>query len=102
MKRMFEIFKYREFLAGFFMIFVLAFSSCTTDLDPLNNRVDELEKEIFQIQSEISKLKSAWQNAKVIEDVKYISAEDVLRLPQAPLLQSRRSHFQTGSMYRAA
>lgn len=57
------------------ILLVLAISACT-DLSSVNDRIDELEEEFNNQQSEIAKLKTALENSKTIYDVQPLDSED--------------------------
>lgn len=52
-----------------FSLALLLFSVSCTDLDPVNERIDNLENELNELQAEINKIREAWESYKVVTDI---------------------------------
>lgn len=58
-----------------FILFATVLFGCT-DIDPVNSRLDRLEQEMARQRSEIEQIKEAWDDAKIITDIKQIEPDE--------------------------
>lgn len=67
--------KLKSFAIGWTLIF-LFIVSCSTDLEPVYDRIDNVESQMSTLEKNFESLRNAWLSNKVISDVQYINSSE--------------------------
>lgn len=76
------VIKYSVLRYAVIVVLTVLSLSCSSDGNIFNSEIDETYEREFLIQSGINRLKTEWQKAKVVEDVKPVKAEDMSHQPK--------------------